>query len=1297
MRPLLLACLLLAALADPAWADGNLLRNADFQDDWLTLLPEMKNHHWCYSSEFTNRRDFNPDGWSLKGAWRWLDADKPAGQRRLTLQGPAEIVQRVPWVAIHDDRARAGFPDAGGFPALKPQRSTQPLRVVHDLTLRVRLSGTEVPADAGSIDVGLCPLGGNLDSDPYGAATPPTAKASAPLPSGTFAAKWIEVKLPAATWMKAAQDAEAAKSGTLLPGTVRVAIVYQGKTGKVEIERAELTDDAPVSPNLLPDGGFESVDEKGYPVGWSAPAKYRYFPPLHYYIFNTWHNANYPNRGTVGSDALVVRAGQRSLRMIVAAGDEVSVASAPVVLNQKEPRVIEVRAWVKTDRLAMLQIDAHDDQGRRLDGFDFISKSPLSIGTDDWRLVRQVFRPREPVKSLRLLLCARGVNGYTLNGTGLQPQNNVVGTIWWDEVRLVEPESTAEELAARGCKAVALTPPAAGIQLAQLDLGERMIGDNVLTATIRNRGAAGKFRLRWEFTSPTGVASKFESGPVDVPQAGTADVRVPYAIKEPCAAAYTEYRGRLTLLDVAGKEVSASELWFGTWTTALDLRLGSLYLRPEQSQFVRLQFGLSAATLEKLAKVRLDLIRRGTGGVLKSVDVPATQAILAAQRDKIPLDLRDDFTNLLLADLDVGFLPVQPFADPQRNWFVRATALATDGKELARTDSPPFCRQGHEAPQPAVKTVTIKDGVVLVNGQPWMPWGVVYGHNPVYAGPADPGAGKYRDLHNLPAWSLYDRHGSSTTSRKDNDLNCLRYVAGSITDPKRVDKLWQDDNLICSTGFAVPAPVWSLEELNKAAGGKDKLDTWLAWAKTGPVVSVTPGIEEAFGLFHSATPAQRQGMAKVVEYLRQQSGKPVMVGHGGYWNRFEFERAPFFDIYDPETEPLYPANLHTDLRPLLAGTDKVIWLRPQMYESVPYERWRFHTYVELMRGCRGWQIAHGPGDPSLFRGLHGEMEFWKPIVASREAAPAVTTEPGLESLVRRHNGKTYIMAATTRGIPLGRWRWADDAPEGSRRSRVTGGSHELRDETNAYGIGGTAESGPSVHGIQYLPDARTWPKGSKLVQWVKVDAQAAPKGLVVLVKADGRWTHAAAWGTVDLASRRKDAEGAYWFLNTFYRHAKGFLGWGKDLVPAALEYMPDRAADMGQLPEAGKWVRLEVPLEKIGANGKLLDGVAFLHDGGQVSWGRTSLVAPEVADTLVWGDTVELPPEKLAAVKVRVAGLQAGTKVRVLFEDREVTAQDGYFVDDFRGQDLYQRYGGGWGTGYGDAPVSLHAYEVPGP
>src|SRR2546423_11365749 len=106
-------------------APGNLLRNGEFQDDWLTFLPETKNHHWCFSSEFYNRRDYNPDGWYCTGSWDWQNADAPWGQRRMIVTGPAELYQRVNWIAIDDDRQLEGFPDAGGFPVMKTATSTR--------------------------------------------------------------------------------------------------------------------------------------------------------------------------------------------------------------------------------------------------------------------------------------------------------------------------------------------------------------------------------------------------------------------------------------------------------------------------------------------------------------------------------------------------------------------------------------------------------------------------------------------------------------------------------------------------------------------------------------------------------------------------------------------------------------------------------------------------------------------------------------------------------------------------------------------------------------------------------------------------------------------------------------------------------------------------------------------------------------------------------------------------------------------------------------------------------------------
>jgi hypothetical protein len=123
-------------------------------------------------------------------------------------------------------------------------------------------------------------------------------------------------------------------------------------------------------------------------------------------------------------------------------------------------------------------------------------------------------------------------------------------------------------------------------------------------------------------------------------------------------------------------------------------------------------------------------------------------------------------------------------------------------------------------------------------------------------------------------------------------------------------------------------------------------------------------------------------------------------------------------------------------------------------------------------------------------------------------------------------------------------------------------------------------------------------------------------------------------------------------------------------------------------------VQIEIPFAEIGAHDKLIDGVAFLHRGGRIRWGRTSIVGPSGDEFEVWGDGADRSPERLARTRITVDGLKSGTRVRVLFEDRELKAADGFFLDDFRGQDLYQRFGGGPTTGYGDTPVAMHIYEI---
>lgn len=1286
---------------DPdALAPANVLRNSRFQDDWLTMLPELKTLSWNYVMDFYHRRDYNPDGWTVQGSWIWQLADLPAGQRRFVLSGPAaSATQHVNVWGYHDSAQREGFPDAGGYPKLVAATSPQAAKLLRDVTLRVRLRAADVPEGAATLSAGWA-------MSPADAAA---VMASIAVPAGSYDWRDVELKLPAALWWEHIEKTGGDK--TALPALARVTLAYKAEAGRVEIESAELLVAPPATPNVLTGGGFEH-DAQAFATGpkslgivnWLGPVKYRYFPPGYYYMFGSWHNAPFDNRGFAEADALVVDRGRRSLKMVVAAGDEMAVFCYPIKLNQKEPRLIEVFARVKTEELCMLQIDGEDQTGARLDTFNFIHKEPVSIGSDDWRLIRTVFKPKGPIESLRLKLCARGVNGQVLGGTGMQPQNNVAGIVWWDHVRVYEPESTADELAARGVVVENKGNGGgegrnAGPRLTALDLGERMLGENLLLAQVHNRGADASLALVWTFTSPTGKTSTFRSESQRIAAGRISQIQVPYTLSEVCPSSYTEYRGTLSLVDDAGKAIAASKLWFGTWTTPIDLEIGGTYLRPEQKQFVRMNLGFASQTRSRAAKVRLEIVRPSTGEVIQQQELLAGPPAIADQRAKIPAGLREDFCNLLLADVDVSKLPLQKFNDPQRHYAIRATLLTADGQSLGAAESARFCRLEHEGPQPAVKSVRIDEqNLLYVNDQPWMPWGVTYGFTPVYDGPADAGEGNYRDLRTLPAFSIYDRHGALRADRKQFDLNCYRYVAGSISPRDRLEALWNDENIYASSAFVTPHPVSSVDELTKAAGGGDMLSAYLAFCRDAPmVVSTAPGIEEAFGQFVPATGEALAGMKAAVDHLRAATNKPVMVGHGGYWNRLEFERVPFFDIYDPETEPFYPAAVHVELAPLVAQQKKAMWLRPQMYENVPYERWRYHVWVEMMRGARGWQMAHGPSDPTTFRGLHAEMEYIKPAAYSRDLGPKVSIESAIEHWSRKHDGKLYIVAATTHGLTSGNWRYQDvtEKVEGpGRRARVTGEPHAQRDESTAGGLIGAEYEGPRMHTIQWLPDAQAWPDDAVLQQWVRLDPDSPPQNLVVLARCDARWTKAASWGAFDIARYRTDLKQAHWFLRAFYRHSSGFMGWDDKLTEKCLQFMPSETLTRGELPKAGEWVQLEIPLKDIKATGVLLDGVGFLHEGGRVAWGQTSIRTADGASREIWGDQIGPPADSLAATKIAVEGLKAGTKIRVAFEDRELIAGEGHFVDDFRGRDLYERYGGGPYTGYGDTPVALHVYEI---
>ena len=253
-------------------AQGNLLRNGDFQDDWITYIPELKNHHWNYTTEVFNRRDYNPDAWKITGSWEWRDADKPRGQRKLILNSPSKATQTVNWIAIHNPKKLAGWPDAGGYPSVTPVHSSKPLSLVRDLTFSAKIAGKAIPKDAVSLSVSWS----NVASNEPSTAKSSIATVKIPLPEGTYANKTVEVKLTAASWLEIAMKEKTfATLGAMIPMGVVCEIEYgTGKTGSLELLETSLVEPGSVSPNLFKNGDFET-DNIGYPLGWSKPQRFQ--------------------------------------------------------------------------------------------------------------------------------------------------------------------------------------------------------------------------------------------------------------------------------------------------------------------------------------------------------------------------------------------------------------------------------------------------------------------------------------------------------------------------------------------------------------------------------------------------------------------------------------------------------------------------------------------------------------------------------------------------------------------------------------------------------------------------------------------------------------------------------------------------------------------------------------------------------------------------------------------------------------------------------------------------------------
>lgn len=1308
---------------DAGWT-GNLARNPGFEEDFVNTHGE--GHVLSFKGGwFYNQRDFVPDCWSFvtdagKKGWR------PLPQDRVSPVGPP-LGEGI------------GTPEAGGSVRYWTWNDGQPRSGGRSLKLEpkvaVRQSFTRAVSQHGG------GAWGGVENRPMPVTE--TEKARFDLPwlasvwtrgGGTLAlgSQTVTAK-PGGGWQKL----ELVLPADALPAAHQPVTVDLAGPG--EFDDLVVQEQLPDSPNLMPNASFES-DTDGHPDGWSRQRKYRAIGPT-YYIWTDWNHAFRDNHGGVEIDRLVAHGGRQSVRFDVHPGDEKMIESDAIVLDQKEPRVVEVGVFVRADRVNLIDVRAVDQDGEWMPAYrpsqpemyraDEADGRLFGNGTFGWRYVRKFFTSvtGRPLKAMRVRLCARGFNGHTLDDAGTRPYEMTCGTVWWDDLRVMERTSTAQELQARGLKLPAQPLPGPGrLADADLDFGERFLGENALGYSFTNGGPAGAFSLRLSTTLPGREPVVTTSPEVKLAAGKRGRLAAPYLVDRLAADLERQATLGVELLD-AGKPVAAATYAFNTWPVVADIDVSRHYSLPDENPVtMSVNLGIARASLARVAKLELQLVKVADGAVIDTIAVPdlargfaETLAALPGAGDgKRAINKFDasefgmptpewtvDRTNLLVRKIDLGKLKVWPHDDPVRDTRLVVRGLDRSGRELFRQASDPFGRMQPTPRQEPIRTVRVReDGAVLINDRPRFLFGATHQ--------------SFRTYHGFELISRLGLMGHRLTQgKKEGSFEGLR-------------ELWDRWNLYALqikpvSGMNGTEIVTSLTDAQKTA-----LEEFVRAGGMQNVVSInTGGWEATIKLDDAPLVAQHRATN---DWIRKTTGRPVAISTSGAFNAWWLPRYPFYDINHAETEMWGPMDFNVIYMPYMrrAGASPAWVYLPQLYDNTPYERYRFETYENIIRGSAGVSMIQGIGDPSFNRGLAGELRRVEAPLNSTDLRRDVTTEPLLSHKATRHGGKTYVVATNAGPVQIGRWNWHTDGAHSGRAC------HD-GDSVNAMWF---RPHGIRIHGFRGLPLPEEIRKGDKIVQYVRIDPADKPDWAMVCIRGDGRFAHNAFLGGFDWGKfvsqdgnilMYSELNHSVWHEinwlidDKIYERAVVLLGQkeaerlrtfdksGRTKVKQ-IAYQPEHFHAAGPLPEPGTWHRIEIDAEQFGLVGKLVDGFAFLTQNGGARWDHSVLERDGKVVRVFCEDTVGVDRGLLAKVRVAVPGLKAGARVKPLFESREIVAEEGGFTDDFTGvetygyeghapsgdlfgfildpdRDLVRMMPSGYGYTYG--PTAVHIYEIP--
>ncbi len=1253
-------------------------RNPGFEEDFVNVNAE--GHVLSFKGDwYYNQKDLVPDYWALKGAWTWNSQSPHSGGHSLKLAVGASASQTF---------VRAVSQTGGGAWG----GSSTPV---------IPIAADEVVKFAQPWRVSVwCRGGGEVAVSCGKAAVKKTA------PAGN---QWtlLTVDLP----VDSIGDPKAGTGVTL--------------TGPGEFDDVVIEEKLPAVPNLLANAGFEQLAKDGGIASWSTQKKYRAIGPT-YYVWTDWNHAFRENRGAVLADPLVMHSGRRSMRFDVYPGDEKLVESDLITINQDKPHVIEVGAFVRADRIKLVDIRCVDENGYYMPGYR--ARQPeyknggsflFGNGTFEWRYVRKFFATpnNQPLKAFRVRLCARGMNGHTLDDAGTRSYSMQVGTVWWDNVRVTERTTS---LAALRSRRVAIPSQAAAqpgpFGNPAINLGQRFIGQNVLTYAFDNKAAAGTFQLKLTTTVPGGEPVETMSRPTRINAGQRGTLTAAYTLDKTVGELEKQGQFKVEVLR-DGKPASETAYAFNTWPDVVDIDVARHYNLPgENPVTVSLNLGVSDLTLARTKKLELQLYRPADKKVLSTQAFTNLQQAFAQTIAGLPKQQSESFefnlpkpdwwadrTNLIITKINLAPLKVWPHDFPTRDTVLVVRGLDAGGKELFRDQSDPFCRVQPPPKQPPITSVAVRDdGAVLINGQPRFLSGATHQNN--------------RMNHTLPIIDQLGLMGHRLTQ----GMNFQQHL-----------EMWQKHRLYSL----------QMKPANKIGGTVAIVDLkpelrkeFEAFVRSGGmqnVVSINTGGWEA--TINANDPATVKTHTAFNDWIRGVSKRPVAVSTSGAFNAWWLPKLTWYDINHAETEMWGPMDFNVIFTPYMKQAGKTTaWVYlPQLYDNHPYERYRFETYENIIRGSAGVSMIQGIGDPTFNRGLAGELRYLEQPLYSTEQAPAVTLEPNVSHKVTRHKGKTYVLSTNSGPIKLGKWQWNNEIKHSGRAS------HE-GDSVNTMWV---RPGGVRIHGFRGLPLPELIQKGDKIVQYVWLDPKDKPEWVSVAVRGNGRFAHNAVLGKFNFTQFRNDYGNVLmyselnhsvwheinWVMDqpTYERGVK-IMGkaWADRIQKGAaagratvdkIAYQAGDFHNLGTLPKAGTWQRIELDAEKAGLVGKYVDGFAYMSKDGRALWDHSVLERNGEVVRVYCEDSVGIDRELLADVRINVPGLKAGTKVRVLFEDRTITAEDGGFSDNYEGVDTYGYEADAItgdlfgfvkdpdrelarmlpsGHGYSYGPTAVHIYEI---